>query len=217
MAFPRSLLGHDEELILEMRPHWMALVAPVLATILIVVAMIVANAYVPDSWPGWVHLVIILAGLALIAAKPLRRILAWATSLFVVTSDRIVHRSGLFAKQSMEIPLENVTDVRFSQNVLERALGAGSLILESPGEYGQERFSHVANPAKVQKTIYELTEDNRKRMASVTPLAPVASDPRPSSHASVADEIMKLARLRQQGILTEEEFQAQKARLLRSS
>jgi hypothetical protein len=35
--------------------------------------------------------------------------------------------------------------------------------------------------------------------------------------ASVADELLKLAGLRENGVLTEEEFQAQKAAILRSS
>jgi uncharacterized membrane protein YdbT with pleckstrin-like domain len=216
MAFPRRLLGPDEELILDLRPHWLALVRPVLVTVVIFVAMGVGLAYVPSwSFGGWVKLGIVALAVVLFAAKPLRRFLAWATSEFVVTSDRVVHRSGVLSKRSMEIPLENVTDVRFEQGVVERLVGAGSLILESPGQYGQERFSHVANPEKVQKTIYELTEENRRRMAPVTPLAPVSAPSR-GNDVSVADEIAKLARLRQQGVLTEEEFQAQKARLLRS-
>ena len=216
MSFPRRLLGPDEELIIELRPHWLALVQPVLVTALIFVAMGIVLAYVP-SWSvsGWIKLVIVAVAVALFLAKPMRRFLAWATSEFVVTSDRVVHRSGILTKRSMEIPLENVTDVRYEESFVERLVGAGSLILESPGEYGQERFSHVSHPEKVQKTIYELTEENRRRMAPVTPLAPV---PQPSRGpgASVADEIAKLARLRQQGVLTEEEFQAQKARLLQS-
>jgi len=216
MSFPRRLLGPDEELIIELRPHWLALVQPVLVTALIFVAMGIVLAYVP-SWSvsGWIKLVIVAVAVALFLAKPMRRFLAWATSEFVVTSDRVVHRSGILTKRSMEIPLENVTDVRYEESFVERLVGAGSLILESPGEYGQERFSHVSHPEKVQKTIYELTEENHRRMAPVTPLAPV---PQPSRGpgVSVADEIAKLARLRQQGVLTEEEFQAQKARLLQS-
>jgi len=216
MSFPRRLLGSDEELIIELRPHWFALVQPVLVTVLIFVAMGVALAYLPSwSFSGWIKLLIVAVAVAVFLARPMRRFLAWATSEFVVTSDRVVHRSGILSKRSMEIPLENVTDVRYEEGFLERLVGAGSLILESPGEFGQERFSHVSNPEKVQKTIYELTEENRRRMAPVTPLAPVPPPSR-GPGVSVADEIAKLARLRQQGVLTEEEFQAQKARLLQS-
>jgi uncharacterized membrane protein YdbT with pleckstrin-like domain len=216
MPFPRRLLGSDEELIIELRPHWLALVQPAIVTVVVFVLMGVALAYVPSwSFAGWIKLAIVLAALAVFVSKPLRRFLAWATSEFVVTSDRVIHRSGVLAKRSMQIPLENVTDVRYEEGLIERLVGAGSLILESPGEFGQERFSHVSNPERVQKTISEMTERNRRRMAPVTPLAPVTAPSRTPGF-SVADEIAKLTRLRQQGVLTEEEFQAQKARLLQS-
>jgi uncharacterized membrane protein YdbT with pleckstrin-like domain len=217
MAFPKGLLGSDEELILDLHPHWLALIRPVITTALIFVAMGVALAYVPSwSFAGWIKLGIVVLALALFFGKPVPRVVAWLTSQFVVTTGRVIHRSGLLSKRSMEIPLESITDVRFDQGVLERLVGAGSLILESPGEYGEERFSHVARPERVRRTIYELTEENRRKMAPVTPLTPVPPPSRAPS-TSVADEIAKLARLRQQGILTEQEFQAQKARLLESS
>jgi len=216
MAFPRRLLSSDEELILELRPHWLALLAPIVQTIVIFVAMGVALAYLPSfSHDGLAKLAIVVVALAFFVAKPLRRALAWATSEFVVTSDRVIHRSGVFAKRSMQVTLENITDVRFDQTLLERIVDAGSLLLETPGEYGEERFSHVANPERVQRTIHQLTEDNRRRMAPVTHL-PAVDAASSATAMSVADELAKLARLRKQGVLTEEEFQAQKARLLRS-
>jgi len=216
MPFPRRLLSSDEELILELRPHWLALVTPAVQAIVIFVAMGVALAYLPSfAHDGLVKLAIVVIALAFIAGKPLRRVLAWATSEFVVTSDRVIHRSGVFAKRSMQVALESITDVRFDQTFLERMVGAGSLLLETPGEYGEERFSHVANPERVQRTIHELTEENRRRMAPVTHLPAVDAGANVTS-VSVADELAKLARLRKQGVLTEEEFQAQKARVLRS-
>jgi hypothetical protein len=105
----------------------------------------------------------------------------------------------------MEIPLENISDVKFNQSVFERVIGAGDLILESPGTFGQEVFGDVRKPEHVQKSIYEMTEANRRRMVS------------PGSAPSMADELAKLDRLRDEGVLSEDEFQAQKARLLKQS
>jgi hypothetical protein len=103
----------------------------------------------------------------------------------------------------MEIPLENISDVRFSQGVFERIIGAGDLVLESAGEFGQETFTNIRHPEAVQKTIYEMNESNLRRMQ--VPAAPPAS---------IADELAKLDRLRDEGVITEDEFEAQKARLL---
>jgi len=205
MAFPRRLLAEGEQLIMDLRPHWIALAMPLAETALLVAAVIAALIYVPDSWPTAVRWGIVGVGVVLFLIHPLRRIVAWATSHFVVTSDRVIHRSGWFAKQSMEIPLENVSDVKFHQGIFERVIGAGDLTLESPGTFGQETFGDVRKPEHVQKTIYEMTEANQRRSVA------------PAAAPSMADELAKLDRLRDEGVLTEDEFQAQKARLLKPS
>lgn len=202
MPFPRRLLAQGEDLILDLRPHWIALAIPLAETVLIAVAVILALAYIPDSWPTWVRWAVVLAGVVLFAIHPGRLLLDWATSHFVVTSDRVIHRSGWFAKESMEIPLENVNDVRFKQTVFERLIGAGDLTLESAGEFGQQVFGDIRDPERVQKVIYETTEANQRRMAA------------PTAPSSPADELAKLDRLRDEGVLTNEEFDREKRRLL---
>lgn len=204
MPFPRRLLAAGEELILDLRPHGIALVAPIAATLVILAGVGFALGYMPDSWDSWVRWLVVVAGVILFVAWPLPRIVAWATSHFVLTSDRLVHRSGWIAKHSMEIPLENVNDVRFHQSVFERLIGAGDLIIESAGEHGQQVFSDIRHPEGVQKLIYETSEANQQRMVS-------------HGHQggrSMADELAKLDRLRADGVLTDEEFRVQKARLL---
>ncbi|HJP66437.1 MAG TPA: PH domain-containing protein [Actinomycetota bacterium] len=204
MAFPRRLLSEGEDLVLDVRQHWIALVWPLVQTALILAALIAALIYVPDSWSSWFRWLLAIAAVGIFAFGPLPNIVQWATSHFVVTTDRLIHRSGLVAKKSMEIPLEKISDVRFSQGVFERMIGAGDLVIESPGEFGQETFSNVRRPEEVQKLIYEMGEANQQRMTGSP------------ARGSVTDELERLARLRDQGVLTEEEFRAQKARLLGS-
>jgi uncharacterized membrane protein YdbT with pleckstrin-like domain len=204
MAFPKQLLADHERLVLDLRPHWIALVLPVAATVLLIAAeAIVFVAFDPPPWLAWV---VVLAGLAVFLAFPARAFLAWATSHFVVTSDRVIHRSGWLAKSSMEIPLERINDVKFRQSVLERMVGAGDLVIESGGEYGQNRFSDIRAPEEVQKLIYEKAEENQRRDAGAGAPVPEADDP--------LDQLEQLARLRAEGSITEDEFEVHKRRLL---
>ena len=201
MAFPRRLLVEGEELILDLRPHPVALALPILATVVAVGVAIWLMSLV-DGVTVWV----VLAVMALILiAYPVRRLTDWLTSHFVVTSDRIIHRQGLIAKSSMEIPLEAINDVRFSQGVVDRMLGAGTLVIQSASESGRQNFSHIRKPEDVQKTIYHQGELNQQRM--------MTGSAGRSSH-SAASELERLADLRARGVLTEEEFQAQKRRIL---
>ncbi len=209
MAFPRRLLVEGEELVLDLRPHWIALVGPGIVTVVSLVGWILIARSVHGSLHTFAFWASAAVALVLVLSYSVPRAVRWATSHFVVTSDRVLHRQGLIAKHSMEIPLEHINDVRFSQNVLERLIGAGTLIIQSASEHGREEFQDVRHPEDVQKTIYRVGEQNQGRMyrgaRSGRPAAP-----------SVTTELERLADLRAKGVLTEEEFQAQKARILGS-
>lgn len=218
MPFPRRLLIENEELVLELRPHWIAIVVPAIVTILVVAGWILALAYAPDD--GTSRSIVVWGasaiGVFLLIAFPVRKFIAWATSYFVVTSDRVIHREGWIAKRSMEIPLEAINDVRFHQGVFERLIGAGDLIISSASEFGRQVFGDIRNPEEVQKTISHQGELNKERMyrgGGRGSAAPAQATTPPAS-ASTTGELERLAELRNKGVLTEDEFQSQKKRIL---
>ncbi len=131
--------------------------------------------------------------------------LQWANTHFVVTTDRLIYRSGVVAKKGKEIPLERINDIAFNQTIFERLVGAGDLLIESGGEQGQQRFSNVRRPFEVQNEIYRQIERSAARdmdrMAGRRQL-------------SVPEQIEKLDDLRQKGVITQAEFDAKKAQLL---
>jgi uncharacterized membrane protein YdbT with pleckstrin-like domain len=210
MAFPRRLLIEGEELVLDLRPHWIALVGPLAVTVLVVVGWILALLYAPDegSTRTAVLWIAVAVGVLILLWYPVRAFVAWATSNFAVTSDRVIHREGFIAKRTMEIPLEAINDVRFQQSVFERMVGAGDLVIQSASEFGRNVFANIRDPEAVQRTIYEQGERNKERMyrsdtSHQSPAAP-----------SVTSELERLAELRDRGVLTEAEFQNQKKRML---
>ncbi len=106
----------------------------------------------------------------------LPRYLRWATTHFVLTTDRLIFRSGVLSKLSREIPLERVNDVTFSQSLWERLIGAGDLFIESAGERGQSVFQDIPKPEAVQVEIYRQMEANGQRMSGIAPRAPSVLD-----------------------------------------
>src|SRR5919106_2942513 len=212
MGFPKRLLANHETLVLDLRPHWIALVGPGLVLILVIVAEIVLFAsFDPPSAVTWLAL---LLGGVILVALPVRSFLAWATSHFVVTTDRVIHRSGWLAKRSMEMPLERINDVTFTQTILERLVGAGSLRIQSGSEYGQNHFRDIRKPEDVQKLIYEMSEANEARMRGGDGRDEARTETIDTDGGSPLDEIERLARLKERGLLSEEEFETQKRRLL---
>jgi uncharacterized membrane protein YdbT with pleckstrin-like domain len=211
VAFPRRLLVDGEELIVDLRPHPIALARAVIVLLLETAALIFAFTNLPSGgghdillWLTWGAFLVILV------LWPARDLVRFLTSHFVVTSDRVISRYGWIAKDSMEIPLEAINDVRFHQGVFERVIGAGDLIIESAGERGRETFQDIRKPEVVQKTIYHQGELNHQKMMRGAPSAGPAA---PSATA----ELQRLADLRERGVLTEEEFQEQKKRILAGS
>ena len=217
MAFPTRLLIEGEELVLDTRPHWVALVGPIVVTILVVVGWSLVITYGPDDGTGrdvtfWGATII---AVAILIWYPLRRIVAWATSNFAVTTDRIIHREGFIAKRSMEIPLEAINDIRFHQSIFERMVGAGDLIIQSASEFGRNVFANIPDPEGTQRTIYRESERNKDRMYKGEPApAPAPAPSQVPAAPSVTTELERLADLRAKGVLSEEEFQAQKRRIL---
>ncbi len=204
MPLPRKLLYDGEEIVLDLHPHWWFLAKQTAALLgaIVLGALVLLNV---DS--GIVQL---LAGFLILVALGwwILRYLDWRTTNFVVTTDRLIHRHGVLAKHGIEIPLERVNNVLFSQRLFERLLGAGDLIIESAGESGRQSFSDVRKPSAVQNEIYRQIEDNENRKFDRI------GQGGGTGQVSVADELAKLDELRRSGVRSEAEFAAQTARLL---
>jgi uncharacterized membrane protein YdbT with pleckstrin-like domain len=208
MAFPRKLLIPGEQLVLELRPHPVALGLAALGTIGALVLAGWLSVKVVDD--GVMQSIIWIALIVFLVLYPVRKLVWWLTSDFVVTSSRVIHREGFIAKRSMEIPLDKINDVRFEQGIFERMVGAGTLVIQSASESGRNEFRFIRHPEEVQRTIYHESEADQTRTVQRATPPPSATAGAPST----TTELERLADLRARGVLTEEEFQAQKARIL---
>ena len=137
------------------------------------------------------------------------RYVVWSTTSFVVTTDRLINRSGVFSRQGTEIPLERVNTVFFAQTFFERIIGSGDLEIESASEQGSQKFSNIRKPLNVQNEIYRQMEDNENRKFDR-----VGRNLAPAGDVSIPDQIEKLDQLRQTGIISNDEFQQKKSELL---
>ena len=202
MPYPKKLLNDYETVALDLHPHWWYFAEPVLALICSIVLGILVRVFLEgdvEKVLTWVAIVmIVVCALWLIV-----RYLKWATTNFVITSDRVIFRSGVLAKSGIEIPLERVNNVLFNQSIFERMLGAGDLLIESGGEDGQQRFSDIRRPERVQNLIHSQMEVNESRRFSA-----------PAAGGDVASQLEKLEGLLERGTISREEFDLEKSRLL---
>jgi membrane protein YdbS with pleckstrin-like domain len=214
MPYPRKLLNDYETVALDVHPHWWYFAEAAFALLGAIILGIIVVAMDADSWLKWTALILIAAS----AVWLLVRYLRWGTTSFVITSDRVIFRHGLIAKSGINIPLESVNSVHFHQGIFERMIGAGDLLIESAAEGGQQRFTDVKHPDRVQNLIYSQMELNTDRMygrvnRDGTPASPAAAT---AAQLDVPSQLEKLEAMRDRGTLTPEEFEAQKRRLLGS-
>ncbi|HZN14920.1 MAG TPA: PH domain-containing protein [Acidimicrobiales bacterium] len=198
MPYPRKLLNDGEDVVLDLHPHWWFFVRPTLAFVASVVLGIVVGPNVDNTG---VRLAL-LGLMAVTALWWLFRYLKWRTTNFAITTDRLVFRSGVLAKNGREVPLDRLNDISFHQSLFERMIGAGDLMIESAGERGQEAFTDIPHPSRVQNSIYAEVERHQTRRAGG------------SRELSIPEQIEKLDELRQRGVVTQAEFDAKKSQLL---
>lgn len=209
MAFPRDLLNDDEDVVIELHPHWWFLAGPVLA---LVAAIAVGIVVLAMGWPGAATIaagVVVAVALGWFAI----RYADWATTHFVLTTDRLIYRHGVVAKKGIEIPLDKVNTVFSNQSVLERLLGAGDLAIESASEGGRQTFTDIRKPALVQNEIYRQIEANENRKFDRVGRVPGGGGG--PATASIPEQLSQLDELRRRGVISEGEFAAKKAELLR--
>ncbi len=209
MPYPKKLLNPDETVALDLHPHSWFFARPAAALAASMIAAIAIRIVLDDGNPRKYLTYLALAAIAVAAIWTFLRYLKWVTTNFVITSDRIIFRHGVVGKMGIEIPLERVNNVNFSQTAFERLLGAGDLLIESGGEDGQQRFSDVRKPQNVQNLVHAQVEAKLRNRGSFG--AAAAAPP-----VDVATQLEKLEGLYQRGSLSADEFEAQKQRLLGS-
>ena len=204
MPFSHKLLNEDEELVLDLHPHWVYFVKSALVFVAALVIGVLLLTW--DDAPDWLGIpsgVVILAALAWFGWTYLK----WVTTNFVITTDRLIYRHGILSKHGIEIPLERVNTVFFSQSIFERMVGSGDLVIESAGEMGRQDFSNVRKPSAVQNEIHKQMEANENRKFDRIHAPSPTGD-------SIPAQIAQLDELRQRGVLSQAEFDQKKQDLL---
>ncbi|MBW3555422.1 MAG: PH domain-containing protein [Actinobacteria bacterium] len=154
-----------------------------------------------------------------------------STTRYRITKDKIFVDAGLMSSISEQVPLWAVRDIDVRQNLMQRGKDIGDVVvhLEHPEFHGKSELllDNIEDPDGVRDLLNRQVSEARAKKQMVTqtqylqhsgtgfgmaqPPAP-ASPPGPG--VDVADQLRKLAELRDQGVLTEEEFTLQKHRLL---
>jgi hypothetical protein len=230
VAFPRRQLTEGESVVLELRPHWVSFgwsVPALLAAVAALAVVVLKFRRAPVEVGEALAAVVVVAGLWL-AARAVR----WSATELVVTTARVVQRSGVLARRGVEVRLSRINEISYRQSIGQRILGTGVLYLEVGGERGVLVFDHVRRPAAVAGVIHEQLDalgqpgrghdegpggagrfgDGWSRWSTAHDTPP-AGVPVVASR-SAAEQLVVLDDLRRRGVLSDAEFAERRARLV---
>jgi uncharacterized membrane protein YdbT with pleckstrin-like domain len=202
MPFPQRLMNDNEDIVLDLHPHWWFFGPSALG----LSGSMILTLWVNSSLSGWLQTAATYLGLGIVvvcAAVLIVELVKWRTIYFVVTTDRVIYRQGVVARSGVEIPLERISNVNFKQSILERLLGVGDILVQSGGEDGEQTFGDISRPEEVQNIVNSCIQSRATRTFTGAP-----------SLSGIAHELERLEALRDRGTLTDEEFEEQKRRLL---
>jgi uncharacterized membrane protein YdbT with pleckstrin-like domain len=226
---PTENLIPGESIEFETRKHWIAPLRDSLIPAGLLVIAYVVGLIRPDADGGlfgWLGnlLGIVQTGIVVVAIGwEVYNLAVWRTARFAVTNLRVLRSEGLVQRRTSETLLTSVTDVRLRIGVVGRQLGYGDLqIFTGSGEGGSDTFRSIAKPAEFRNAMMTRKLADKSGPAAV-PAAPAAASAAPpaattagssAAAAEAAEAIRHLAELRDQGLVTAEEFEAKKAELL---
>jgi hypothetical protein len=178
MSYARNLLSRGEEVVLESRQHWFAVVARVwiwflvLIVALAIVIWIGGTAAVLDNETvdGIVTIIAfggLIGGLAYIGFV----LWDWHNQEWLITTRRVIRAEGVLNKSVTDTSLEKINDARLDQSVFGRIFGFGTLdILTAAEEVGGNSISDfpmIADPVDFKKAMFD-----QKMMLENPDLAP---------------------------------------------
>ena len=219
MPYPKNLINDNENVALDLRPHWWYFSKHILTGIPLLIVAILVFQIDDDTLQSVVGAIVGVTAIAW-AIWLLLKFISWTRTYFVVTDQRVMYRTGVLSRHGVEVPLERINNLNFHQRMFERMIGAGDLEIQSAGEQGTTLFENVRHPDGVQQEIYRQMEGDATRDAGRgaqeigKAVADAVKAQGGGGSQTVPEQIEALAKLRDQGHITAAEFEKKKSELL---
>jgi hypothetical protein len=145
-----ELLSEGEEVLVDMRPHWIFFTGPALLTLVALVGAIAIGTVVHVSGVvAW----LLVAMVALPGAWLAWRAGRWLGMSLIVTNFRIIVRRGVLGRDMTQLRLQRVTEVHMNQSLIERIVGSGQLVLDVQGGDADVTVDDVRRPRSLQRVL----------------------------------------------------------------
>lgn len=144
MSYIESNLMNDESVIYKAKLHWVVFLWPVIW--LVIALSMFSSGGEAASAGGAVIMIAIITGII--------SFINYSTSEFGITSKRVLVKTGLIRRNSLEVLLTKVEGIQVHQGILGRVLGYGSIIVSGTGG-AREPFHKISAPLEFRRNAQE--------------------------------------------------------------
>jgi uncharacterized membrane protein YdbT with pleckstrin-like domain len=151
MGYVERVLSPGEQIAYRAQLHWVLYLACVPAAI-VALAGAIAASQLPD---GALRSGLLFGSTLAFAASLLQALAVWvriANTEIVVTDRRVLYKSGLITRRSIEMNLDKVESVLVDQGLLGRMLDYGSVVIRGVGA-GLEPVRPVSDPLEFRRRV----------------------------------------------------------------
>src|SRR3954453_17976949 len=157
----------DEHALYQGRPSWRALMTFYVAGIVLAAVVVLVVGFLADEMGLAVAIGAVIAGLTLLIGF-LRRV----GTKYLLTTQRLRISRGIVRKNVQETRLDRVQNVNYSQGVLDRMLGVGTVDFDTAGSDDSEfRFEWINGPETVVGAVDEAPHEASQAPPPAEPTA----------------------------------------------
>ena len=147
MSYASDQLQKNEKVIIEGKLHWVLLVRPILY-VLIGGLLIGSEGFIRIA-----GFIVLLFGLF----RGIKGVLEYFMTEFAATNKRLIGKTGIIARESLDIRLGKAEGVALQQGIFGRILGYGTVIINAAGT--RRVFPHLSNALAIRKQVSELLDE----------------------------------------------------------
>jgi len=217
MGYAERNLVPGETIVYKARYHWtiyrVALTLFVLA-LLLGAAAIYARYTSPGSGVARPVAYLALGFTAVAVIRFLARWMRAAADEFVVTQRRVLRKVGIMARDIEQAPLDKIQDISVDQSFVGRVLGYGTVTLETASENGTMTFPRIWQPQAFKNALWAQASAPASPRAAIVAAAPASGLAAAPARQAAHQRLAELDGLRQQGLVTEEEYAAKRREII---
>ena len=226
MAYIDELLGRGENILYIGRKHIFVLISNILAELALIALLIAAGVISQSAFRGRPpignlpvgQVVLIVCGVIslIVLVSAFLDYLRWNSEQYIVTDHRVIQLHGIFNKDVIDSSLDKINDVELRQSWLGRLFDFGTIEILTASDVGINQMRRIGHPLDFKRAMLDAKRNYAHGFGYLDPQA-VAAYTQPQAQPGGSDlqqTLQKLADLRDQGLLSQVEFDAKRRELL---